>query len=672
MTVKTRIFATMVALFLFGAAFAVRQALQEGSRADSMEGVHALSRVCSASARLVHEMQKERGMTAGYLGSKGRKFADKLPKQRELVDARRADYEAICEEVAASMTADFGDLVHAAGEGLGQMKSMRSSVDGLAVPLPKALGYFTGLNGQLLDLVLVAGRGSVDVGVTTTMTAYASFLKGKERIGIERAVLANTFSADRFAKGMFEKLIALVATQGSYFHEFGQIANQEAMDLYRRAQADSSFAAVDAMRQVAIDRAATGGFEIDAEQWFETITKKINCLAAVDVALGERLLGQAGELRDASRASSWFLWGVVLVGVGCAAGALWLLFRTTIQPLRMLTDKFREVAIGDGDLSNRVEFDRKDELGQLADSFNQFVAKVAGVVQNMSHSANSVASASTQLSATAANLSDGSSRMNHQSGSVAAAVEQLSATIEAMASESARVSHNLDAFQNQVVEFRTSVDHVGTQSTQVRAAADAATAAVQTSNSNITALGDAADQIGRVVELIEDIAGQINLLALNATIEAARAGEAGKGFAVVANEVKDLARQTGDATDDIRKRVHAIQSSTHDSIGSMEQIRGSIGKVHEVSEAIAQSTQQQGQHAESLTGSVQSANQATQTVARNVSEASLAAGEISKQVQAVAQQVAETTQAASETREASSGLSRLSEELSSTVRSISR
>ena len=158
---------------------------------------------------------------------------------------------------------------------------------------------------------------------------------------------------------------------------------------------------------------------------------------------------------------------------------------------------------------------------------------------------------------------------------------------------------------------------------------------VQSSNQSISDLGRAADEIGKVVDAIQDIAEQTNLLALNATIEAARAGEAGKGFAVVASEVKDLAKQTAEATEDIRMRVQGIQGSTGNAIGSIGQITSVIEQVSEVARGIAVSAEEQQMATAEISQSVNLAASAAGVVSNGVTESAAAAREITQSITSV-------------------------------------
>jgi methyl-accepting chemotaxis protein len=197
-------------------------------------------------------------------------------------------------------------------------------------------------------------------------------------------------------------------------------------------------------------------------------------------------------------------------------------------------------------------------------------------------------------------------------------------------------------------------------------AGNAATMA-QSSNETIGQLGNAADEIGKVIQVIQDIAEQTNLLALNATIEAARAGDAGKGFAVVATEVKALAKQTAEATEDIRGKIEGIQSSTSLAVKSIGSISEVIQQVNEISRTIASAVEEQSVTTREIAQNVAQTSSAAETVSVGVTQSAMASKEITQNIAGVDQAAKQTAQGAAQTQTAGVELSKLAEELQSLV-----
>jgi len=249
----------------------------------------------------------------------------------------------------------------------------------------------------------------------------------------------------------------------------------------------------------------------------------------------------------------------------------------------------------------RAEQERRAEMLDLA---TKFEASVGGVVD-------SVASAATEMQATAQSMAATSEQTTRQATTVAAASEQATQNVQTVAASAEELS--------------ASIREIGQQVTQASAMIQESVRQATMSNEQVQGLASAAEKIGDVVRIISDIAGQTNLLALNATIEAARAGDAGKGFAVVASEVKTLASQTAKATEEIAAQIKAIQEATQTSARSIQGIAETIGKVNETATAIAAAVEEQGAATQEISRNVTQAAQGTQEVSGNIGGVSQAA-----------------------------------------------
>jgi methyl-accepting chemotaxis protein len=259
---------------------------------------------------------------------------------------------------------------------------------------------------------------------------------------------------------------------------------------------------------------------------------------------------------------------------------------------------------------------RKREMLALADSFEGAVGEII----------ETVSSAATELEASANTLTSTAERAQDVTTTVAAASEEASTNVQSVASATEEMSSSIGEISRQV-------------QASARIASEAVTQAEKT-NSRIGELASAANRIGAVVELINNIAGQTNLLALNATIEAARAGEAGRGFAVVASEVKALAEQTAKATGEISIQISGMQNATGDSVNAIKEISLTISQMSEIASTIAAAVEQQGAATQEISRNVQQAAQGTQQVSANISDVQRGAsetGEASSQVLSAAQ-----------------------------------
>jgi methyl-accepting chemotaxis protein len=355
-----------------------------------------------------------------------------------------------------------------------------------------------------------------------------------------------------------------------------------------------------------------------------------------------------GALARGQQLTNRILLGIALAGAALVAIAV-LIARRIASPIRTMTGVMHKLA--DGDESVEVpESHRKDEIGvmahalkifkdnavkarrlildrqeqerraeaekratmlQLADSFER---SIGGIV-------NTVANAASEMQATAQSMSATAERTTRQVNVVAGAATEASASVATVASAAEELSASINEIMRQMV-----------QSTAI---ADKAVSEAKSTDTTVEGLAQAAQKIGEVVGLIEEIASQTNLLALNATIEAARAGEMGKGFAVVASEVKTLASQTAKATEDIKGQIGSIQGITSVAVGAIRSIGGTIAQMNEIAAAISSAVEEQGAATREIAGSISHAAQGTNEVSSNiggVAQSSIDVGAAASQV----------------------------------------
>lgn len=288
-----------------------------------------------------------------------------------------------------------------------------------------------------------------------------------------------------------------------------------------------------------------------------------------------------------------------------------------------------------GDFTQSLTIESGDELGRLAKALNGVVTKLSRLFRDVDNGVTTLNAASSELSNVADEMHHGAEQTAEQARTVAEAVEGMSAKLGRVAAASDEASSNAAMVAAAAEEMSASVKEIAHNAETARAITGDAVEQAEEATDKVDQLGAAASEIRRVTEVIQEISEQTNLLALNATIEAARAGEAGKGFAVVANEIKELARQTSGATQEIEDRVAGIGSTTGAAI---EQIRRIAETTHQVSErinSIATAVEQQSAATQEIAGSIAVTSQRIREVNANVTESSAAAVQISTEVDAV-------------------------------------
>ncbi|MBK8096710.1 MAG: methyl-accepting chemotaxis protein [Planctomycetes bacterium] len=411
-----------------------------------------------------------------------------------------------------------------------------------------------------------------------------------------------------------------------------------------------------------------GGVEVAVATPVQVMGNRWCMLAKIEeqeiFAVARAMEAEAAEVEAAMLA--WSL-GLILGTAVVMFGIAWWQSRQVVQPIQGTIVALKDIAEGEGDLTRRLDEQRADELGELGRWFNKFLVKLQGVVQQIAGKAQGVTAASTQLQGTATSLTLGAERTKSQSTQVAAAAEQMSANMNTVSTSSEGMAGTFRAVAAAVEEMTASIGEVAKNAENAARVAGQAAQLTRSSNEKVSALGSAANEIGRVIETIQDIAEQTNLLALNATIEAARAGEAGKGFSVVANEVKDLARQTAEATQDIRQRIERIQASTGESVAAIGEIDKVIAQVSSVSQTIAVAVAEQRTATQEISQNLAQNTRTVEVVNRNVAESVAASQEISKSIAEVDSHARSTAAGAEQTLASGRGLAGLAGELSELV-----
>ena len=401
--------------------------------------IGAIERNAVAVSNLVHELQKERGLSAGFIGSQGARFGADLEKQRQRTDAART---ALGDEVARlgpeDLPASLRQSLDQGVDNLNKLADMRQSVSALQVAGPDSFGYYTQSIDHLLAMVGKATAFTDQAEITKLVMAYNQFINAKEQAGRERATVNGILSANvALTVPLFHRLQTIVTAQEVYLANFRLLAGaaeQEALDkLLASAPAQDTAR----MRGIAVAKAFEGNFGLEPAQWFATITAKINAMKDYEGSLPGQLKTRVGQFEDAGLSGMLVSGGGALAVLALAATFFWVMTGMLGRLSRCVS---AAESLAEGDLTVQLETQKKDEIDQLLNAMETMVEHLSSTITQVRKAADNLTSASGQINAPAQSLSQSSSQ---QAGSV----EATSAAIEEMSGQSGQLQQLMAFFR---------------------------------------------------------------------------------------------------------------------------------------------------------------------------------------------------------------------------------
>jgi methyl-accepting chemotaxis protein len=291
--------------------------------------------------------------------------------------------------------------------------------------------------------------------------------------------------------------------------------------------------------------------------------------------------------------------------------------------------------VANGDFTKSLDISQKDEIGNMVMAINEMVDGMAKIFKDISNGVGTLTRTSTELTDISSELKDHALDMSESSEAVTSSAEKMNQQLSSAAALSTESSSNLGTVSSAVEEMNATVNEIAKNSSEARVISGEAVEKAKSASKKVNELGIDAKEIGKVTEVIGEISEQTNLLALNATIEAARAGEAGKGFAVVANEIKDLANQTADATNNIKLKIDRIQNSTDGTVVEIEKISKVINDVNSIISSIASAVEEQSITSREIAKSIAHAADGIQETDGHISDSSNASETIEQDISSV-------------------------------------
>lgn len=680
--IGTRVIALAIFPLFVAVVFAFITAGDARQTSNQAKAIEEMARFAPTVSAVVHELQKERGRTAGFIGTGLRTDLKRLVDgQRDDTDAALSAFRSADQAFdEASLGAGFSNELSQARQALQELEGQRRQIDDGNRTVPQMAGYYTSTIASMLDIVKFMTISASDAEVMQALTGYVGILEAKERAGLERAMGNVGFNNQQFPQAVYNRFVGLISQQDSFMSVFNNFATPETKAFYEDTVRGAAVDNVQRMRDQALNtRGALDDGQPVPTDWFEQITAKIDLMKRVEDRNNQEIIRIAQETYQSANSLFWLMTTLFAAGSVVIITLAYFVARSVTQPLEVLRGKMNELSRGDMDVE--VPFaDYGGEIGDMAQSVLKF--KDAGIErfllevetkraeiahlwrteemreQQARHAAEEEArqkaaeeaeqrrlNAAMQALAdkferdvgtVVAELTNAARSLESTSGAMIAQAEDNEACGADAASASRQTSSNVQTVASAAEELSSSVSEISRQVTESNQISGKALTQSEQTAATVEQLAESSRKIEGVLGLINDIAEQTNLLALNATIEAARAGEAGKGFAVVAHEVKALADQTAGATDEIAGQIRTMQSVSGEVTEAVESIRSIVEQTSKIASSIAESVDQQ--------------SAATSEISRSMQEASMGADQVMSSVDRVQQVAGETKSSSAEVR----------------------
>ena len=669
--------------------FAYTQISENQKVAGDLAKMEGLSGLAVRLSALVHETQKERGATGLYMGSGGTEHGSTLNDQRGNTDGQVAqlnDFLGTFDDGAfgSNFESNLASLV----SDLSKFDSHRTSVTNLEFGVGDGLGFYTRFNTKLLSLVGSIGEFAPNAESARLAAAYVEFLQGKERAGIERAVLSSVFARGHFVDGEFVKFTSLVTAQDTYLSVFETFASPDAIAFYEETMADDSVAKVGEFREIAMSSINAERIHgVEATDWFAAATARINLLKAIDDHLAVSLSDRVGEMKSSAQTAliSTLIIGVASLSV--AVFAAFLIANSVSSGIKKVADGMSRIAVGE--LDTQVQVAGKDEIARMAVSYNdmrdyisgvadsvtsvgdgdltvditpkserdalgvatkRMVQSLVGLVGNVRETATAVSASSQQLNSAAEQAGAATQGVADTAQQVAKGAEDQSASVTESIEYVEKMNSSVEAIRTGSEQQSTAISEAEAIVSEVAEAAKGVTENAENASDGANRANDAAgngvEAVQKTIEGMERIAEAVGSVSSRVSDLGEKSAEIGK----IVSVIDDIAAQTnllalnaaieaaraGEqgrgfavVAEEVRQLAERVTSATSEIAGLIEGVQQSVEESVQATEEGSKQTTEGTELAGNAGSALQQIIEAVEGVSAQVIQISGAASQVS-------------------------------------------
>ena len=525
-----------------------------------MQQVQELEALNTVASKLIHELQKESGFSIGYLSAKGKKFSTDLTEQVASTNKQLFDYQDVAIQYnTTDNSQQLTSLISSIDQQFEMLGNIRIGVKEQNIPSNEIVQYYIKLNRSLLAISRLISTFIDDQQISRQMNAYLYLLQNKELAGIERALLTQAFTAKKPTIEVYNHFVSLLAEQDIYMTLFLDIANEEQEKLLNDTLKGDAVMEVERIRKTVLKHKKR--LRINANYWFANASTRIEKLKILENIMANKLTESIAVAKGVAYRKLFQLAIIAIVVLVVSLAISIYLLRQIGGQIRTLSKAMIKV-LQHSDLTSNAEVKSKDELGMLANNFNQMVAHLGTLTGNVRNASEQLSHTVGEIQQVILTVDKEVSNGLSQADQVVVAVNELDATVQEVASNCSGTADKSKSTHDAAIQGDLLVY-------QANESFDKLSDEINQSKMIITQVADDSNEIGSILDVINSVAQQTNLLALNAAIEAARAGEQGRGFAVVADEVRSLAHKTSESTSRIQEMIEQLQNRSQQGVQAM-------------------------------------------------------------------------------------------------------